>query len=73
MMLKVNKMLDTVNVANDKPAILFGPTVEGSLEDNEVPPFYLSLKLHEFILHNTMLDSGASHYLMPKAILTKWD
>jgi len=70
-MLKVDQMSDTVNIADDEPAIIFGPTVEGSLEDNEVPPFYLSLKLHDFILHNAMLDSGASHNLMPKAIMDK--
>lgn len=70
-MLKVDQMSDSVNVADDEPAILFGPAVEGSPEDNEVPPFYLSLKLHEFILHNSMLDFGASHNLMPKAIMDK--
>jgi len=64
-------MLDTVNVADDEPAILFGTTVEGSPKDNEVPPFYLSLKLHEFILHNAMLDFGSSHNLMPKYIMDK--
>lgn len=60
-----------VNVSDDEPAILFGPAVEGSIEDNKVPHFYLSLKLHEFILHNAMLDSSASHNLMPKSIMDK--
>lgn len=70
-MLKVDQMSYIVNVVDDEPTILFGPILEGSLEDIEVPPFYLSLKLHEFILHNSMLDSGASHNLMPKAIMEK--
>jgi hypothetical protein len=43
----------------------------GNLPDSEVPPFYLSLRVHDFILHNAMLDSRASHNLMPKAIMDK--
>ena len=64
-------MSDSVNVVDDDSVILFGPVVEGIPEDNEVPPFYLSLKLHEFILHNAMLDYGASHNLMQKSIMEK--
>lgn len=60
-----------VNVEDDHPELIFGPTIEGQPEDSEVPPFYLSLRLHEYILHNAMLDSGASHNLMPKAIMEK--
>jgi len=60
-----------VNVADDEPAILFGPVIEGSPKGNDVPPFYLSLKLHQFILHNSMLYIGASHKLMPKATMEK--
>lgn len=70
-MLKVDQILDTINVADDELAILFGPALEGILEDSEIPVFYLSLKLHEFILHNAMLDFGASHNLMPKFIMEK--
>ena len=64
-------MSHTVNVADDEPAILFGPALKGTHEDSEIPPFYLSLKLHDFILHNAMLDYGASHNLMPKVIMDK--
>ena len=32
-------------------------------------PFYISLNIHEMILHNAMLESRASHNLMPKAIM----
>ena len=62
-------MSDTVNVADDHPAIMFGPNIDGSPKDSEVPPFYLSLKIHDFILHNAMLDFGSSHNLMPKSIM----
>ena len=34
-----------------------------------VPPFYLSLTVHDHILHNAMLDTGASHNLMPREIM----
>lgn len=70
-MLKVDQMSDTVNFSDDELAILFGSTLEGSPKDSEIPPFYLSLKLHYFILHNVMLDSSASHNLMPKVIMEK--
>lgn len=36
-----------------------------------MPPFYISLRLHEYVLHNSMFDSRASHNLMPKAIMEK--
>lgn len=60
-----------VNVSDDHPKLLFGPDVDGDLEDSEVPPFYLSLKIHDFILHNVVLDSGASHNLISKPIVGK--
>ena len=70
-LLRVDQISDMVNVSYDHLELLFGPTVDGDLEDSEVPPFYLSLKIHDFILHNTMLYSGASHNIMPKAIMDK--
>lgn len=36
-----------------------------------MPHFYISLRLHDFGLHNAMFDSGASHNLIPKAIMDK--
>ena len=59
---------DTVNLQDDKPTIIFGPRVENEDED-EVPPFYISLRIHNMYLHNTMLDSGDSYNLMPKVIM----
>ena len=63
---------DILNLQDDYPMILFGPRVENKghdKEDGDVPPFYISLNIHEMILHNVMLDSGASHNLMPKTIM----
>ena len=59
---------DTVNLQDDKPTIPFGLRVENQDED-EVPPFYISLRIHNMFLHNTMLDSRSSHNLMPKVIM----
>jgi hypothetical protein len=68
-MLKMEEAPDTLNVQDDHPAILFGPRVEESGDVDDVPPFYVSLKIHDMTLHNAMLDSGASHNLMPKVVM----
>ena len=60
--------LDILKLTNDNPTISFGSKVE-NLENEEVPPFYLSLKVHDMVVHNAMLDSGASHNLMPKGVV----
>jgi hypothetical protein len=67
-MLKMGKTYDTLNIQDDHPTILFGPIEERS-ENEEVPPFYVILKIHDMILHNVMLDSRASHNLMPKVVM----
>jgi hypothetical protein len=33
------------------------------------PPFYTSLNIHDKVLHNCLMDSGASHNLMPKTVM----
>ena len=68
-MLKMEEDSDTLNVQDDHPAILFGPCVEESGDVDDVPPFYVSIKIHDMTLHNAMLDSGASHNLMPKVVM----
>jgi ribonuclease HI len=62
---------DSVNLADDRPELLFGPAVDGRDDTGDVAPFYISLSIHDLILHNAMLDSGASHNLMPKAVMEK--
>ena len=54
---------------DDQPKLIFGPNVNGKNQEGGVPPFYISLSINDKILHNAMLDSGASHNLMPKAIM----
>jgi hypothetical protein len=68
-MLKMGQTSDTLNIQDDHPTILFGARVEESDESEEFPPFYVILKIHDTNLHNAMLDSGASHNLMPKVVM----
>jgi hypothetical protein len=38
-------------------------------KDDSSPPFYTSLNIHDKVLHNYLMDSGASHNLMPKTVM----
>jgi len=69
--ISVNK--DSVNLFDDHPELIFGPEVNGKSVDGGVPPFYVSLNIHNKIVHNAMFDSGASHNLIPKFVMKKLD
>lgn len=71
-MLNLDPMSDMVNVEDDKPEMIIGPTSNGESPNSDVPPFYINLRLHDFVLQNSMFDSRASHNLMPKAIMDKF-
>jgi hypothetical protein len=58
---------DLVNLQDDKPAVILGPMVED--RNDSSPPFYKSLNIHDKVLHNCLMDSGASHNLMPKIVM----
>ena len=60
--------LDILEVNDDAGTIIFGSKIE-NVDDEEAPPFYLSLNLHNMILHNAMIDFGASHNLIPKEVV----
>jgi hypothetical protein len=62
---------DIINNVDDQPEFLFGPEFDGKSESGVVPAFYVSLNIHDNTLHNAILDFGASHNLMPKAIMEK--
>ena len=65
---EVSEISDSLNLQDDNPTIMFGPHVDGP-SDEDVPPFYVSLNIHNAILHNAMIDLGASHNLMLKRIM----
>ena len=54
-MLNMEENYDTLNIKYDHPAIFFGPCVEESSDVDEVPPFYVSLNIHDMTLYNAML------------------
>ena len=58
---------DFVNLQDDRPAIVLSPMTEPT-NDNS-PSFYVSLTIHDKILHNFLLDIGANHNLMPKLVM----
>lgn len=62
-----------MNNFDDQPELIFGPKVNGKIVDGGIPPFYVSLNIHDKILHNSMFDFGASHNLMPKSVMEKLD
>jgi hypothetical protein len=64
---KTSSSADFVNLQDDKPTVTIGPMIED--RDDSCPPFYISLNVHDKILHNCFLDSGASHNLMPKTVM----
>ena len=64
---------DVVNVLDDQPKLLFSPEVDGKTVNGGVLPFYVSLNIHDKVVHNAMFDSGASHNLMPKSMMEKLD
>jgi hypothetical protein len=65
----IESQADVINLEDDKPNIIFGPHFEGARDT--VAPFYITLTVHDHLLHNCMLDSGASHNVMPKAIMDR--
>ena len=47
--------------------------MNGKPVDGGIPPFYVSLNIHDKILHNAMFDSSASHNVTPKFVMEKLD
>jgi hypothetical protein len=60
---------DILNLQDERPILMCVPRIGERGE--AIAPFYISLTAHEHILHNCMLDSGASHNLMPKIVMEK--
>jgi hypothetical protein len=64
---KTPSAVDYINLQYDKPTMTIGPMIE--YQYDSCLPFYISLNIHDKILQNCFLDSGASHNLMPKAVM----
>lgn len=62
---------DSINLFDDQPKPIFGPDVNGKPLEGGIPPLYISLSIHDKIIHNAMLDFWASHNLIPKSIMEK--
>ena len=62
---------DEINLQDEKPTITVGSNTFDQPNDNSEypPPFYVTLSVHEQLVHNCLLDSRASHNLMPKAVM----
>ena len=58
---------DTINLEDENPAITIGPHIEDRTDTS--PPLYISLNVHDKILHNFLMDYGASHNVMPKVVM----
>jgi hypothetical protein len=58
---------DVISLQDENPSIIVGPQIEDG--SNAFPPFYVSLNVHDKILHNCLMESGASHNVMPKVVM----
>jgi hypothetical protein len=58
---------DSVNLQDENPVVILGPMVED--RDDSSTPFYTSMNIHDKVLHKCLMDSGASHNLMPKTVM----
>lgn len=59
---------DSINLQDENPTIYLGSLVQ-EVDDDSPTPFYLSVNIHDKLLHNCPLNSGASHNLMPKKFM----
>jgi len=71
--IQISENRDAINVLDDQPELIFVLKVNGKTVDGGICPFYVSLNIHDKVLHNAMFDSGASHNLMPKSVMERLD
>ena len=68
-MIKSKEGFDSLNIQDDHSKIMFGPWAQILDNTEGIPPFYINFRIHDMFLHNAMLDSGASHNLIPTVIM----
>ena len=65
---------DMLELTDGNPTSVLGSKIDSvDSEDEQVPPFYMSLNVHDIVLHNAILDLGASHNLMSKGVVQSLD
>ena len=62
---------DTINLQEEHPRICIGFALADKTEKDSSlsPPFYITLIVHDQMIHNCLLDSGSSHNFMHKAVV----
>jgi hypothetical protein len=63
----VESHADVINLQDERPTIMFGMHIENTMDC--VALFYITLTVHNHLIHNCVVDSEASHNLMPKVIM----
>jgi len=58
---------DAISLQDENPTITMGPHIEDGFDASH--PLYISLNVHDKILHNYLMDSGSSHNVMPKVVM----
>jgi hypothetical protein len=59
--------MDSVSLQDEKPSVILGHMVED--RDDSSPHFYTYMNIHDKVLHNFLMDSRASHNLVPKTVM----
>jgi len=67
--LDIESHADVINLEDDKPTIMVGLHYENARDS--IAHFYIMLIVHDHLLHNCMLYSGAFHHVIPKDIMEK--
>lgn len=65
-MIKSEEAFDSLNLQDARPKIMFGPWAQTSVKSEDVPPFYIIVRIHDMFPHNVMFDLGASHNLIQR-------
>jgi hypothetical protein len=58
---------DVISLQDENPSVTIGPHIQDGSDAS--PPFYIFLNVHDKILHNYLMNSGASHNVMPKVFM----
>ena len=69
--LNIGNDADTLHLADETLELFFEPEIEGKYQEGAIPPFYISLNIHDKILYNAMLDSDASQNIIPKVVMER--